>query len=88
MALHCGMLLLHPWADSEPLAQGSGSQGSHRPLAPECPGLVYWGEVDLLGQGPWAWAPGTALLVSCPKRPGPPRIETPAGDFSLIGGWV
>lgn len=53
---------------------------------PECPGLVYWGG-DLLGQGPWAWAPGTALLVSLPQGlRTPPGLRPTAGDFSLIGG--
>ena len=82
------VLLLYPWADSEPPAQGSGSQGSHRPPAPECPGLVYWGGGPVgsaaLGLGPRDCLVGFLL----PETPDPPGLRPTAGDFSLMGGWV
>lgn len=80
------MLLLHPWADSGAAGPGQWFSRVSQTTRPECPDL-FIGEVDLLGQGPWAWAPGTALLVSCPVRdPTSPRIETPSWRFpSLIG---
>ena len=60
-----------------------GLTQSRRPRAVVLKGLTdhppqnvldsFIGEVDLLGQRPWAWAPGTALLVSCSQRLQTPR---------------
>ena len=74
------MLLLHPWADSGSPAQGSGSEGSHRPPAPECPGLVYW-EGGPIGSGALGWGPGSCLVGFLPPVTLDPVGSRPANGL-------